>query len=199
MQVLRAGSYRPRSNTITTLGEVDWSRRGLDSRPVNGGRSRQIHDISRAVSSGMGSCGMNGLHGLSGGGCNSSGAQAAQALLSTTGAVLAMVGASQAASAQPQTFSTADGAKTVTNVSSRSTNLATAGGVTSAVGNAWTAACQARADARAGDTLALPPPGLAPPAALTPAAATWIPGVSNNMVLAGAAVAAVGAALLLRR
>lgn len=196
MQTLRAGSYRPRSTTITTLGEaVDWNRRGLDERRANMGRTRQVQDISRAVYSGMGACGMSGLGGL-GGACSSSGAQVAQSLIGATGTILSMYGASSAASAKPETFSTDDGSKEVLNISSRATNLSTAGSIMTSVGDSWAAACRARAEARAGDTINMgPPPALPPP---TAAPSTWIPGVSNGVVLAGAAVAVVGAALMLR-
>lgn len=193
MQTLRAGAYRPRSMTISAMPEpVDWNRRGLDETVSNAGRAQQQRAIMHAVNRGMSSAGMGGL---SGGGCTSAGAQAGQAILGAVGAGMTMYGASQAASTKPTVLETDAGSKTVTNIPSSATNLQTAGTLTAAVGSAWTQACAARAEARAGETLAVPPPGLAPP---PPAADTWIPGVSNNVVLAGVAVAAVGAFVMMR-
>src|SRR5690606_31228965 len=93
-------------------------------------------------------------------------------------------------------FSTVDGSKVVDIAPSNTgSGLLAAGGVVSAVGSSWTAACEARSAANAEDNLTIPPPIAPPPVARS----QWVNGVDNTVVLAAGAAVLLGGAFLMRR
>lgn len=154
-----------------------------------------------------------GLSGLNGKGCDSAGAQAAQGIFGATGAILNMVGASQATSSS-ETFQSIEAAAgedaaiaKLGEDSSRATNLQTAGTVVGTIGTSWAAMCEAQAGQQT--TSGMPgadqlnsnlasATGHGNPLQ-APAQSQWISGVDNKVVLAGAAALLVGGLLLSRR
>lgn len=195
-KVLRAGAYHAPATITMAPERVAWNRRGLNEQPSRSGGALRDAMVHQAVAGGMNGAGFRGC-GLGGRGCDSTGAQTAQALLGASGAILSMYGAAQASSAKPtsETFTTVDGGKTVDIDSTAGTPYIAAGGVISAVSTSWGAACEARQDSSATSNLTLPPP-IPPPVSAGPS--QWISGVDNIMVVAGAALL-LGGVLYMRR
>ena len=201
--VLRGGDYRPRSTTITMRPDpVAWSRIPRPDNPSMSGTHLRSAAASGVVVRGMGGAGFGRCAGgLGGRGCDSAGAQSAQALFGAGGAILSMFGAAQASSAAAagsttDKFSTVDGSKVVDIApSSTGSGLLAAGGVVSAVGSSWTAACEARREANAEDNLTIPPPIAPPPAPRS----QWVNGVDNTVIVAAGAAVLLGGVLLMRR
>lgn len=204
--VLRGGDYRPRSTTITMRPEpVAWSRIPRPDNPAMSGTHLRSAAASGVVMRGMGGAGFGRCAGgLGGKGCDSAGAQSAQALFGAGGAILSMFGASQASSASAHAGGIPTGApKELTggassggnNTTSDGSGLLAAGGIVSAVGSSWAAACDARRAANAEDNLTIPPPIAPPPAPRS----QWVNGVDNTVIVAAGAAVLLGGVLLMRR